>query len=58
MIDEPEGHCGCESASNQTGWTVLVHPAVIDEPLEGEASKKMTSPETIEEEQIIAMEGI
>jgi hypothetical protein len=39
-IDEPEDQSGCQSASDQTEWTVLVHPVVIDEPLEDDGKQE------------------
>ena len=40
LIDEPEDQSGCQSASDQTEWTVLVHPVIIDEPLEDDGKQE------------------
>ena len=44
LIDEPEGQSGCQSAANQTEWTVPVHPVVIDEPLEENGNQENSKP--------------
>jgi len=44
LIDEPEGQSGCQNASYQAEWTVVVQPIVIREPLEADGNHEYGKP--------------
>ena len=44
MIDICEGQRKRERASDEAKWTIVMHPVVIDEPLEQDGDRKYDKP--------------